>query len=334
MVTLYITSLVRGSGKTALCTGIGRHLLREGKKIGFFKIVLGNQVSPTEGIDSDAAFMQRILLLEEPVEQICPVFSDSSDSSGQPDRIKDAFEQVSKGKDVMIVEGEANIDIAKALGARVIIVDPATESAGDDLTAAGKSFGESLLGVVLNKVPESKIEMVRSQAPAAFSSEGINVFAVLPENRALFTLTIGEVAEQIQGEFLNNADKSEELVENLMLGALTVDTGPLYYERKENKAAILRSERSDMQLAALQTPTRCLVLSGGQELLPQVMNEAEGKGVPIIQTRDDIATIVSNIEDALDKHRFNHEQKLPILTGLIEQYFDFPALYKGAGLTT
>jgi len=331
VVTLYITSLVKGNGKTALCTGIGRHLLREGKKVGFFKVVLGNQDTTTEGIDSDASFMQRILLLEEPVEQICPAFSDSS---GPPNRVKETFDQVSRGKDVMIVEGAATPEIVGALGARVIIIDTATESPADALIDAGKSFGDSLLGVVLNKVPTSQLEMARSQAPAAFSSKGMNVLAVLPENRALFTLTIGGIAEHIQGEFLNNAEKSEELVENLMLGALTVDTGPLYYERKANKAAILRSERPDMQLAALQTPTRCLVLSGSRALLPQVMNEAEDKGVPIIQTRDDIATIICNIEDALAKNRFNQENKLPILTGFIEKHFDFPALYKAAGLTT
>ncbi|UCB43692.1 MAG: phosphotransacetylase family protein [Dehalococcoidales bacterium] len=331
MVTLYITSLVRGTGKTALSTGIGRHLLREGKKVGFFKVILGNQNQTANGTDSDAAFMQRILLLEEPVEQICPVFSDSN---GPPDRTKKAFDEVSKGKDVMIVEGEANPDIAKALGARVIIVDTASESPGDALITAGKSFGDSLLGVVLNKVPEGKVEMVSRQARAKFSSEEMNVLAVLPENHALFTLTIGEVAKHIQGEFLNNADKSEELMENLMLGALTVDTGPLYYERKSNKVAILRSERSDMQLAALQTPTRCLVLSGNRTPLPQIMSQAEDKEVPIIQTEEDIATIISNIENALANNRFNQENKLPILTGLIEQHFDFPALYRGAGLTT
>jgi len=330
VVTLYITSLTRGSGKTALCTGIGRHLLREGKRVGFFKIAPGGQDTTTESIDSDAVFMQRILLLEEPVEQICPSFTENS---GTADRVKKAFDQVSKGKDVMLVEGAATPEIVMALGAKAIIVDTATESPGDSLISAGKSLGDSLLGVVLNKVPAGQAETVRSQAPAAFSGAGMNVFAVIPENRDLFTLTVGELAGHVQGEFLNNAEKSEELVENLMLGALTVDTGPLYYGRKENKAAILRSERSDMQLAALQTPTRCLVLSGGQELLPQIMNEAEDKGVPIIQTSDDIATIVSNIEDSLDKRRFNHEQKLPILTGFIEQYFDFPSLYKEAGLT-
>ena len=235
---------------------------------------------------------------------------------------------------MVIIEGGNSPEIAKALKAKVIIVNTVVDSPGDRLVSAGKAFGNLLLGVILNKVPAGQVERVRSQVLVELSKEGINTLAILPEDRALFTLTIGEVAMQIQGEFLNNAEKSEELVENLMLGAMTVDSGPLYYGLKANKAVLLRSERSDMQLAALQTSTRCLVLSGKRELLPQVMNEAESKAVPVIQTDDDVATIVSSIEDALARNRFNQARKLPNLNELMEQHLDFEALYKGLGLTS
>ena len=331
MVILYVTSLAKRNGKTAVCAGIGQRLLNEGKKVGFFKIAPGDQNATTEGNDSDAAFMQSILDLKEPVEQICPVLGETGNLS---DRIKKAVDQVSKGKDVVIIEGDNSPEIVKALKAKVIIVDNAVDSPGDGLVSAGKAFGNLLLGVVLNKVPAGQVERVRSQVPVELAKEGINTLAVLPEDRALFTLTIGEVAMQVQGEFLNNAEKSEELVENLMLGAMTVDSGPLYYGLKANKAVLLRSERSDMQLAALQTSTRCLVLSGKRELLPQVMNEAESKAVPVIQTDDDVATIISSIEDALAGNRFNQARKLPNLNELMEQHLDFEALYKGLGLTS
>jgi BioD-like phosphotransacetylase family protein len=88
-----------------------------------------------------------------------------------------------------------------------------------------------------------------------------------------------------------------------------------------------------MQLAALQTSTRCLVLSGKQELIPQVISEAEDRGVPVIQTDDDVATIISSIENALATNRFNQAEKLPRLTEIMEQHLDFKALYKGLDLT-
>ncbi len=116
-----------------------------------------------------------------------------------------------------------------------------------------------------------------------------------------------------------------------MLGAMTADTGPLYFGVKENKVAVLKSDRADMQLAALQTSTRCLVLSGEQQPLVQVMGQAEDNEVPIIMAKDDVATIVSNIEDALARTRFSAE-KLPRLSDIIEEHLDFAALYKGLGL--
>ena len=112
MVTLYITSLAKGSGRTAVCAGIGQHMCKEGKKVGFF----------SEGNDSDAAFVQSILDLKEPVEQISPVLGESGKL---PDQIKKAVDQVSKGKDVVIVEGSNSPEIARALKAKVIIVDTA-----------------------------------------------------------------------------------------------------------------------------------------------------------------------------------------------------------------
>ncbi|HEY41821.1 MAG TPA: phosphotransacetylase family protein [Dehalococcoidia bacterium] len=331
MVTLYVTSLAKGSGKTTVCAGIGQRLLNEGKKVGYFKVAPDDQDTTAEGNDSDAVFMQRILKLKEPLEQICPP---PGKSGSLPDRVKKAVNQVSKGKDVLIIEGGNSPEIAKALKAKVIIVDTTVDSPGRKLVSASKAFDSLLLGVILNKIPAKQVEEVHSQAPDTFSQKGMNVLAVLPEDRALFTLTVGEVAAQVQGEFLNNADKSEELVENLMLGAMTVDTGPLYYGLKANKAVLLRSERSDMQLAALQTPTRCLVLSGKRELLPQVMNEAEEKEVPIIQTDDDVASIISGIEDALARNRFNQTQKLPRLAELMEQHVDFGTLCKELGLSS
>jgi len=336
LVTLYLTSLERGSGKTAICAGLGKRLLSDGKKTGFFKpIIAGGKNMPAESADSDAEFMKRLFALEEPVESLCPVFSDESKLTGG---VKEAFSKVSQGKDVVIVEGmneqeQVSHGIAKALDARVLIVEGySNELLGAELISAAKDFGANLLGVVLNKVPGSQVERVRSEASASFSEAGMNILGVLPEDRALFAFTIGELAEYLQGEILNSAEKSAELAENFMLGALCVDPGPVYFGRKANKVAVLRSERSDMQLAALETSTRCLVISGETPPIPSVLNQAEDKKIPIILAKENVSAIVANIEDALAKTRFNQENKLPRLTEIMEQHFDFQTVYKELGL--
>ena len=79
MVALYVTSSERGSGKTTICAGLGKHLLENGKKIGFFKPIIADSKSTAKEVtDSDAAFIKNLFTLEEPVELLCPVFDDES----------------------------------------------------------------------------------------------------------------------------------------------------------------------------------------------------------------------------------------------------------------
>ncbi len=335
MVALYVTSWQRGVGKTAVCAGLGQRLLGDGRKIGFFKpLVADTKEPPREGIDSDAAFMKRIFALEEPLDCLCPVISDEGNLTS---KIKEAYAKVSRGKDVVIIEGvgeqsQTCYQVVAVLKARVIIVAGYSK----ELPGAGvnnyKGFGESLLGVVLNKVPQSQLEQVRGEMSAHFAEVGINILGVFPEDRALYALTIGELAEHIQGEILDCAEQSVELVENFMLGAMVVDPGPEYFNRKVNKAVVLRGERPDMQLAALETATRCLVLSGETAPTYDVSYKAANRKIPVILAKEDVAAIVASIEDALDKTRLNQEKKLPKLTEIMEQHFDFRTVYQGLGL--
>jgi BioD-like phosphotransacetylase family protein len=123
-----------------------------------------------------------------------------------------------------------------------------------------------------------------------------------PENRTPIALTVGELAKGIGGKILNHVEKSDELVENYMLGAMTVDSGLDYFNRKKNKAAIIRQERLDMQLAALETSTVCLVLSGGDTTPAyQVRQRAESRGIPIIATPVTVSDIVTRIDKLLEK---------------------------------
>jgi uncharacterized protein len=118
----------------------------------------------------------------------------------------------------------------------------------------------------------------------------------------ILAITVGELAESIGGKIISHPEKSKELVENYMLGALTVDSGLDYFNRKKNKAAIIRQERLDMQLAALETSTTCLVLSGGDNTPAyRVRQKADSRGIPIITTAVTVSDIVTRIDKALEK---------------------------------
>ena len=336
MVALYVASSEEAAGKTTICAGVGKHLLDEGKKVGFLKLILADKKS--KGSDSDAVFMKQVLALPEPVDSLCPLISGEGVLTN---KVKQTYAKVSQGKDVVIIEGmcghspddnlsKASYEIVEALKARVIIVEGySNQSSTAKFINTYKGFGGNLLGVVLNKVPSSQLKRVHDEIPPQFDAAAINILGILPEDRALFTLTIGELADYIQGEILNNAEKSAELVENFMVGAMYVDSGLEYFGRKRGKAVVVRDDRPDMQLAALETPTKCLVISGNTAPVYSVRYRAEDKGVPIILTKSDTSTILKSIEDALDKTRFNQEKKLLKLAEITEQHLSFQAISKG-----
>jgi len=316
LVALYVVSSEEAAGKTAICAGLGRNLRSEGRKVGYLELL---------GVDKgndDAAFMKQVLDLSEDVESLRLPPDDVKN-------IKETIDKVSLGRDVIIVEGmlgQSADEIARALNARVIAVEAYSGQASSFIDSY-KGFGESLLGVVLNKVPVSQLKRVQDEASKQIGATGVNILGVLPEDRALFAITVGELADSIQGKILNNADKSAELVENFMLGAMVVDSGLDYFGRKSNKAAVVRQDRPDMQLAALETSTRCLVLGGSKEPpIYNVLEKAENRGIPIISTENTVIDVVASIEDALSKGRFNQEKKLPKLTEIMKQHLDLQAV--------
>jgi BioD-like phosphotransacetylase family protein len=189
-----------------------------------------------------------------------------------------------------------------------------------------------LIGVIVNLVPGSKIENVTSQLKNFFTKAGIKVFGIFPEIRSLLGVTVGELAQALGGEILTCPEKADEIVENIMLGAMTVDSGITYFGRKQNKAVVVRGERSDMQLAALETPTKCLILTNNIRPLPFVVVQAQEKRVPIVLVKQDTPQTVDGIERALKESSFRSRRKFDIFDKVLDSCFDFETLYSELGL--
>ena len=334
MAVLYVTSSEEGAGKTMICAGLGKYFLNDGRKVGFFKPLLAQDGLPQKAADDDALFLKQILSLEEPLEHLSPEVVDGANLDS---KVKEALTKVSAGKDMVIVEGgklgEDSLKVTQVLGARVIFIEAySKELSIASLTNKVKGFGKYLLGIVANKVPIKELPVLKSELESKAGEAGINILGVLPEDRLLLSLTVAELAKCLHGEIISGADKAEELVESFMLGAMNVGSGIEYFDLEANKAAIIRSERSDVQLVALETKTRCLVLSGKAEPLPAVISRAKVKQVPIIRVGDDTVTIISKIEAVFGKTKFGQEKKLPHLAQILEQHFDFETLSKSLGL--
>ena len=341
MVALLIVSAEAAAGKTTVAVGLGQKLLDEGKKVGYLRLSVSGK--PSDSPAGDADFARQALNLTEEVGLLSPSLAGGK---ALADKVRQAYIEVSQNKNLVIIEGycgptpddagsKAAYEIAEALKARVIVVESyAGGKSAPQHAASYLGFGENLLGFVLNKVPKRELKRTCEELTSRVSEAEMRILGVLPEERALLAFTVGELAEQIRGEMLNNGEKSMALVESVMTGAMCVDSGLDYFGRKSNKAVVVRHDRPDMQMAALETATRCLVISGGGEPIDYVRFKAEEKNIPVIMTQDDTDTVIKHIETLLESTRFHQDKKLNKLAEVMQANVDLKAIYAGMGLAT
>ena len=103
------------------------------------------------------------------------------------------------------------------------------------------------------------------------------------------------------GDIICCEDRKEEAVENFMVGAMNVEGALKYFRAQANKAVITGGDRSDIQLAALETPTKVIILTGGMYPDSSIISAAQGKNVPIMVVADDTMTVVSKMDSAVRK---------------------------------
>lgn len=351
MVTLYVMSMEPFAGKTVLCLGIARKMAGEGLSVGYIRPL--TQAAPQlESARSCAAVMKRSLGLMEPMDVLNPVtinaesleaiFSGRAGNLHQ--KVTDAFRLASSGKDVMVAEGVSGLaegsmvgldaqSTAELLDAKALLVlRGKSETIGDQAMVAKKRLGERLMGVVVNAVPQSRMEFVSETLTGFLASKGIKVYAVLPEDRLLSSVSVGELVERLNGRVIVGQEHMDHLVENVMVGAMSVENALKYFRRKPNKVVITGGDRPDIQILALETSTKCLILTGNLEPSPMILGRAEELNVPVVLVSHDTLGAVNAVEQAFLEVQFYDEKKNRRFEQMLETSLDYGSLRHDLGL--
>ena len=340
MRTLFIGSTVGNSGKTMITIGLAPALQESGYKVGFFK-PLGKQPTMVGGkvVDADAQFLKEVLHLAESLEQICPVVVTQDlffkalqgDAGDVPSRIRKAFEAVSAGKDVLLMGGAGTLadggylgvptlSLVKEFSAPVRLVDPyQNEVCIDCILMAREMLGDGLMGVVLNRVTPQALPEVEQIVVPYLASKGVEVLGVVPLDRLLDAVTVRQLVEILQGKVVCGEAALDEFVERFSVGAMDTGAALGYFQRLPNKAVITGGNRADIQLAALETSTRCLVLTGDQMPNQIIIARAREAGVPIVVVSHDTLTTVEKLESVLGRIRIREAPKVHRAQELLRQ---------------
>jgi BioD-like phosphotransacetylase family protein len=338
---LYITSLAKGAGKTAVAASLVALLKEHGKAAGYIKPVAAfADAVPAGYADADAAFCKQALGLAEPITVIAPaavtvkaLVGGLSDDVATT--VRKRYADLSKGKDTVVIDGlpaagetaAASKALAALCDAKVVAVVPCARGmAADEILALKGQFGERFLGVILNNVPELSMRAVREETVPALSAKGLHVLGVIPQDRLLLSLSVADYTQLLGGRVVNSDEKINELVEHIVLGANVVDSSEFYYERSSAKALVTRADRPDLQWSALGEKTRCVILTGGKEPIPYVLDRAAEAGVPVVVVSKSTLDTVAAMEMFVTKATFHYSQKLARAKDLLRSHADMHAL--------
>lgn len=349
MKPIFIGSVSAAAGKSLLTFGIGMHYLNLGKSVGYFKPI-GMRPVRVGGIwtEQDAFFASTVFEQAVPLGDVCPVVLSPEELNlvykGKVPRylpkVRKAFKRVSLGRDVVLVEGSAHLlsggmmelptyKLVKDLGTRLLLVTPYNDDSDIDMILSIKDIlKDHMAGIVFNKVQRDRIDHVSSLVMEYLAGKKVRTFGIIPKDRQLASLTAEEIAEAVGGEVLCCKEFLYRTAERIFVGAMNVDLAIRILKQYKNKCVVVGGDRTDIQSAALETDTACLILTGGLHPNDIILSKADDVDIPLILVRDDTYTVVEKLERAFGSGKLENKAKVKRGTALVEKHLNFEALEK------
>jgi BioD-like phosphotransacetylase family protein len=193
-------------------------------------------------------------------------------------------------------------ELAAAFGARVLAI--ATTGAAPVDAPEG-----AVAGSVLTRVPASGVADAASRA---------GVLAVWAEDRVLAAPSVTDIAAALDAEWLGGSG-GRYAVDRVMIGTVASDAAEPYFGERQRTCVITRFDKTDIQLAALLTDLRCLVITGGGEPSPYLLDRVTQEDVAVLRTKGSTPESVRAIEGLYTLSRFEGEGKLQRAVELLDQ---------------
>jgi len=217
--------------------------------------------------------------------------------------------------------------LAKDLDAEVLIVNLWEDCKSvDALLDAKKQLGEKLVGVVLNGVLPQEVEKVKNEIIPSLQDLDIEVFGVMPKSPLLRSVTVGELVRRLDAQVICCPEKDQLLVETLSIGAMGVNSAMEFFRRSRNMAVVTGADRTDIQLAAMEASTQCLILTGLGDPLSQLIHRAEELEVPILKVELDTLSSVEIIEQAFGHVRIHESIKASYAVQLVQEHVNLNSI--------
>ena len=339
--TLYVVSTEAFSGKSAISLALALGFQEKGLTVHYMKPIGASlRRFGDDFIDEDAYFAWQALGIEADWELASPVLltqemieaSLAGPVAGLEEKITAALSKLSVGQDLIIMEALSGLGSGRALGLPVKRVAELTDARVlgviahhpnpdlDGMLALQAACRDRLAGIVINGAPPHMVAALEERLRPFVAYHDLPFYGVLARDKLLRSVSVSDLVEELNGEVLCGHEGLDEMVETFMLGAMGSSAALRHFQRKANKAVITGGDRGDIQLAALQTSTRCLILTGNLRPSVRVLGRAAEQGVPIILVKEDTLTTTERVEKAMGHVRLSSPKQVARLRETINEY--------------
>ncbi len=354
--TFLIGSCEPFSGKSALVLGIARnliasnHLVRFGKPLATsLELNVSREGAIQNMIDDDVRFVGETLKLSD--DELIPSIQFLAASTAS-ERIQNnnldaglAFKEFKSSLDssidvINILEAAGSLhegllyglslkQLAKGLNAKVLLAHFWQDGRSvEALLEAKNQLGNHLSGVILNAVNPDQIKEIKEDIVPSLKLLGLDVFGVMPRSPLLRSVTVEELVRRLNARVVCCPERLELMVETLSIGAMSVNSAMEFFRKRRNMAVVTGADRTDIQLAALEASTQCLILTGAGEPLPQLINRSEELEVPLLKVDRDTLSTVEVIEQAFGHVRLHETVKATYAFRLVQEHCDLERIFK------
>lgn len=307
---LFVTSCHERVGKTTFCLALAMRLKQDGVKVGYFKPISDKDE------DTDASHAKELLKMTEDVSIITPVTIteweyDLSEAQVKKrmDKIKAAYEQLSKNYDILIIENCKTMnylaslklsarDLAPVFKAEILLLIAGSDETHIDEFLLGVSFFNDMdihiLGGLISLVPLELIERMKEVSQSRLG-KNYRILGVVPEKPELTAPTVEELLSSINAKVLAGEEYLDNLVENYLIGAMELDNALKFFRKSIKKAVIIGGDRPSLAIAAMETDTSVVILTGGIYPPSKVLSVAAERKIPVLLVQQDTYSLVQHI---------------------------------------
>lgn len=360
---IFIAATRQNVGKTTVSLGLIAALAKRFNGIAFIKPV-GQRYLVEDGckVDEDSILMDRIFNFNVPIQNMSPVavekgytekFLDGKITSSADLAIREAFDKVSSGKEVVIIEGTghagvgsvfdlSNAAVAKMLDSRVIMVSMGGIGNPIDEVMVNKSLfdkmGVKLAGVVVNKVLPHKYEKVAKYARLGLNRLDVPVLGVMPYAETLDMPSLRDIREELDMHVLCGEEYMGRQMGRVLVGAMEVREA--LHSLEDDCIVITPGNRGDLigllikvQTGRFKSPKRIagLILSGGIAPKRKMYNALKSAGIPTLLSRLEIYDVASRVHDLTVKIKYRDKNKVKLAIDMVEKYVDIETVCKNLG---